>query len=635
MAWFYKQWSALVLGAIIAGAAGLSLTWVYLVPIYQSPDEPVHLDYALCLLEHRALFRASDVSAIRTNRDYDFYLLHPYTQYLLDRCECATVTYNDQAKVPPGYGTEAFFENLDRDKPSRDSITIDRPPSLVTWYPFGYYALLALWLKGVHFFSGSICTIYFGARIFSVALLVVNLLFGYGILRELSLPKATALLLITCIAFFPLTSFVSSYVQPDNLSGVLVTSCLYFGLRARRDPNSTLCTGLLGLSLAVLLVTKPHHFLCVLVPVLGTVIVSRIAGSRKRLNWLRWAVLFAGPMLLLGSIQVWTTWGLNQSPLPAGVYENYLWQVPAALRKALGDFYWGTTHRSFWGIFGWLDAPLVFGNELVTKVLFGLIHIVSLVFVGLTLVRFVQVATRLARIFRSGRRLVALRILVSNPALNSYFLFTAFMVTLFVCTDNIFGAQGRHWFPFLLPIFIASVLYAPKALKRRSARTALVSLSLLGLCTYSLVGSCFAVETLRQRYYPDGFDRPLHEASISVAKTIKHEATEGGATDSALVFALDKPRFVRCLRLRYQLSHAAPDRARFHASWWNSSKKGLRKEQGVVYQIRTPSGERWMSIWVNGIIDGFRLEPDNKSCWFEVKKLVVVTDVTDERSTSD
>src|SRR5262245_18537831 len=97
MAWVCRQWSALVLSVIAAGAAALSLTWVYLVPIYQSPDEPVHLDYALCLLEHGGLFRASDVSAIRTNRDYNFYLLHPYSHYLLDRCECATVTYNDQA----------------------------------------------------------------------------------------------------------------------------------------------------------------------------------------------------------------------------------------------------------------------------------------------------------------------------------------------------------------------------------------------------------------------------------------------------------------------------------------------------------------------------------------------------------
>jgi hypothetical protein len=338
-------------------------------------------------------------------------------------------------------------------------------------------------------------------------------------------------------------------------------------------------------------------------------------------------------MLLLGSIQGWTTWGLNQSPLPAGGYENYLWQIPAALRKALGDFYWGTTHRSFWGIFGWMDAPLVLGNMLATKALLGLVHIVSLVFVGLTLVRFIQVATRLTWIFRSGRRLIALRILFSNPPLNSYFLFTAFMVTLYVCTDNIFGAQGRHWFPFLLPIFIASLVYAPKALKSRSARTALARFSLLGLCGYSLVGSCFALETLRQRYYPDGYDRSLHEASISVTEISNHDTGKSGAIDPGLVFALDKPQFVRCLRLRYRLSHAAPDRARFHASWWNSSENDPRKEQGVVYQIRTPSGERWMSIWVNGVIDGFRLEPDNKSCCFELKELAVLTD--EERSSGE
>src|SRR5207247_591835 len=106
------------------------------------------------------------------------------------------------------------------------------------------------------------------------------------------------------------------------------------------------------------------------------------------------------------------------------------------------------------------------------------IHIISLFFLGLTLTRFAQVSRRLLAIFRRGRRLLALRLLFSNPALNSYFLFTALMVFLFICTDNVFGAQGRHWFPFLLPIFATSLIYAPKALKRRSARTVLAALTL-------------------------------------------------------------------------------------------------------------------------------------------------------------
>src|SRR5262249_58979835 len=46
----------LLLGLVLA-AAGLCLRWVFIVPIYQSPDEPAHLDYALAIYHNGGLFR--------------------------------------------------------------------------------------------------------------------------------------------------------------------------------------------------------------------------------------------------------------------------------------------------------------------------------------------------------------------------------------------------------------------------------------------------------------------------------------------------------------------------------------------------------------------------------------------------
>src|SRR5262249_53566407 len=157
----------------------------------------------------------------------------------------------------------------------------------------------------------------------------------------------------------------------------------------------------------------------------------------KRSVWLKNLVLLAVPIAAVGSIQAWSTWGLNQSPLPAAAYDNYLWQSPVGLRRAGADFFLGLTPRSFLGVFCLLDAPLVFDNMAATRVVSAVIHVVSLLFVGLTLVRFVQVSTRLLRVYRKGRRVYALRLLVANPVYASYFLFTALMIVLFVCTDNV------------------------------------------------------------------------------------------------------------------------------------------------------------------------------------------------------
>ena len=69
-----------VLALIVLGAAGLSLRWVFLVPIFQAPDEYGHLDYGLCLYEH-GLFRAKDIPAAAPVN----YVVHPLTEYLCSR----------------------------------------------------------------------------------------------------------------------------------------------------------------------------------------------------------------------------------------------------------------------------------------------------------------------------------------------------------------------------------------------------------------------------------------------------------------------------------------------------------------------------------------------------------------------
>ncbi len=90
---------------------------------------------------------------------------------------------------------------------------------------------------------------------------------------------------------------------------------------------------------------------------------------------------------------------------------------------------------------------------------------------------------------------------MSDPLLNAYLTFTAFMIVLYVASDNFFAAQGRNWLPFLLPLFLVPLRYAPRAARVRGARR-LVSRGLaVVLAAYCMGGSFFAVQSVRDRYY--------------------------------------------------------------------------------------------------------------------------------------
>ncbi len=127
--------------------------------------------------------------------------------------------------------------------------------------------------------------------------------------------------------------------------------------------------------------------------------------------------------------------------------------------------------------------------------------------IALSLLRLGRVAWKLGRLWRRGRRTAAVRIAASNVPINSYFLFTVLMVVLYVRLGNRFGAQGRNWLPFLLPIFLTAVAYAPRALAPRRVRRAFAAALLAALLLFDGVGGYYALQTVRNRYYSPAASR--------------------------------------------------------------------------------------------------------------------------------
>jgi 4-amino-4-deoxy-L-arabinose transferase-like glycosyltransferase len=643
-AWIKARIYTIGLIVIIAAAVAMSLRWVFLVPIYQSPDELLHLDYALCLYEHGGLFRANDASVPRQimkaprYRDFPFfyYLLHPYTHYLVARTEQGNICFNQSAQMPPGYGTKEFYQALDRDVP-RGPFRIDAPPALAYYYPFGYYGLLSLWIGLIRTVSERITVLFFGARILSTVLLMATLLLSHATLRELGM-RWLALLLTGLIGLFPLATFVGSYVQPDNLSLMLASLCFYLALVARRSPARLAPLAGLGVALGALFLTKQHYWLAIVLPVTAMLAVENLARAAGTKRWLATAVLAGLPSLCAAAFFYWTIWGLDYHPLRTTLDIHHahgfakIVLVAQGLRKAFLDFFATVTHDSFWGVFGWMDTPLIIRGLRTNTLVQFLIQICTWLVLGLTLIRIEQVSSRLWRLGRRDRGLLAVRLALSNPLLNSYFLFTIIMIVLYVRTDNFFGAQGRNWLPMILPIFLTGLVYAPRALTLPGSRRFMSAGLSAGLAAFVVLGTYYGPRSIEKRFYAPGNADPMRTMTIPGEPIMTNQITwkegkgDGTGDDPYLIFKLDQPRYVYCVRLRFVLDNAQ-HLPGILQNWWMRSGRTTFTSDGCtsLFRIRPNPEEQVLTVWINQEIDLFRIDPDMRPCHFELKEMVAMT----------
>jgi 4-amino-4-deoxy-L-arabinose transferase-like glycosyltransferase len=429
-------------------------------------------------------------------------------------------------KAPPGYGTAEFYRKLDANAPAERSGQFAGAQrtgyNFITVYPLGYYSALAMWLKVVSGFSDRISVLFFGARIFSVLLLVVSLILCYSVCRELRIGPRRALVLTAIVGAFPMTTFVSSYVQADNLSLTVVLLCCYLALLFRRKDTDARLLMMLGMALALLFLTKYHFYCVVFLVVLPMLLADKICRRHRNIGWARLLAWVLVPTVMAVLIQVWVTHTSNMPSLghnPSTNHEEILraaasgkWAVVSFLfdgaGQAFSNFYLNvskqtgvSTCATFWGCFGWVDAPLIIMSPAKTEIINDVIALFNVIVFALTLIRLQQVATRLILIARRGRWRTALSITFSNPLLNAYFVFTVLMFGLFMVVRKSFAPQGRNWFPFILPIFVVGAQYASKALSHRLARRGFAAFILACLLLYSVVGSYYAIRSINDRYY--------------------------------------------------------------------------------------------------------------------------------------
>jgi len=491
--------------------------WVFLVPFLQSPDEDSHADYVFCLYSRGGLIQGSGAPI--------FSFQHPYIKYLQSATNANLVGFRPYVKMPSDYGTQAFFARIDKNAP-RGTPHWQTYPFRLAIYPCGYYALTALWLGLVSHLHTSLSFLFFSARIFSVLLLGSGLALSYLTMRELGLSGRQSSLVLATIGFFPLVSFVGSYIQPDNLTFVSVSACFYLALRWRNefiksDHHSELplrgkkTSWLLGLALAILFLSKYHFFCCVGLAIAfmitATSFYTRVCPKEMVTNLGKLLI----PSLVACALQFWISGFASIADVGCGGTdkewlrvlriggEPLISHIKSALCDQVQSVYWldGRTFRSFWGEFGWLDTPLIIISQRADDFLRTIINTLTLIVLSLSLASLVKITLTALRLLKTRHRRSAFYLACSNPLMSSYFFFMLVIFPLNIIFYPTYTGQGRHWFPLILPIVLEAACFAPRIFARKTIRQLVFWFVVTAWLSYSLLGSYYAISCVHKRYY--------------------------------------------------------------------------------------------------------------------------------------
>jgi hypothetical protein len=488
-----------LLGSVVALGTSLAICWALFVPILQDPDESAHIDYAFSILTGQRLMLSTG-QTISTD-------VHPYTRYLEAVTGFRGMRYSSYGRVPEGYGTRAYFARVDAGAPHVTPASSDtRPlPLYAHAYPFGFYALEAgvMALAG-WFHPGSLVSQFFAARLFCVALLVPTLLCSYGIFRYTKLSRTVALLLTASIAFFPLTSSIFAYVQPDDFVAALVTAILLAALHLRDAPRWG-TAAIVGTLLAALALTKYHDAL-----VLSAVIAFMAATRRRVRSTLPYVVgpplvAFAAAAFVMGSVQpahrfLCANVGEALRAAVRGGPQNLMTYLVAGGTDFLAStFVGGWSFLEYWDSIGWLVHRILFGTLAITDVVAAILCFFTVVVVLLMLVRANLVFLRLVTVARKRTIATAIRLASGDVIFNGYMSYLVCLLAANAYSGNRL-AQGRYWLPFIVCALLFCVRYVPHLTGRR-IEGSLAKVVAGSLALYSALAVVPALATVDRSYY--------------------------------------------------------------------------------------------------------------------------------------
>ena len=452
-----------------------AVSWSFITPPFEVPDEPAHIAYVKQIAETGTLptsnsgqysgEEAFDLLALR------FRSIHLYPE---DRAIFTSAQLKKLSKGPPGPRSA-----LERGS-SAAGVAKSEPPL--------YYAL-----EAIPFDLGSAGTLLDRIalmRLLSALMAGLTALFVFLFLRE-ALPRRPAGWTVgaLCVALSPLFGFISGAVNPDAML-FAVSAALFFCIaRAfRRELSSRLAVAT-GCVIAVGLLTKLNFIGLVPGALLALGVLTARSTHRMGLRAVRAPILAAAigcapvvvfavanalsnrPTLGIASTVIDTTGG-SMWREASYIWQLYLPRLPGMANDFPGLF----TTRQIWfdgyvGRFGWLDT-------------FFPAWVYTLALVAAGLVAALCARTLIARRAAVRRRLAELAV-YALLALGLMLLVAADSYRMFPRELASYG-EARYLLP-LLPLLGAVLALAVRAAGRRREATigALIAVVFLAHCLFS------------------------------------------------------------------------------------------------------------------------------------------------------
>jgi len=455
---------------VFAIALGARVIWAVVVPPWQAPDEPDHYIYISHIVEQKEIPHPPFVKAPEYPPEWEVSAGQTFFGQL------STVVNGGVGIIPfvpivYDYRTAQTYETSVEARRSAAG-------ARATPYPPLYYLFEAApyWL----FRDAPILSRLFAVRCGSAVLGALSCVFGYLMGYEIRRQRRWGWAVGLCMALMPMYAFITATVNNDAGADLGATIIIWLTVRMYRQHDASRPLALaLGIASGLALATKPS--IIAIVAVAGLVVVANALSTLRR-SWRSVKVAFMTlGAYTAGMIATYGPWALfrvhyygdvGRSGTGATAAVRYSLISYLGIKRSQGGIYFDwLLLKSFWGDFGWLDAPMP--ERIFTPI--GVLYMVGAL--GL-----------LVQLVLQPQRRRALSLLLGMLAAQAIFLFIGVDYQTLLKTGALVGLQGRYFFPILAPLLFLLLsgwdhLCREHPLALRFAPVFMLWLYLVGLAT--------------------------------------------------------------------------------------------------------------------------------------------------------
>ncbi|MFV0533336.1 MAG: DUF2142 domain-containing protein [Cumulibacter sp.] len=446
-----EKWA---LAAITATFVSLVAFRAALAPMFDAPDEPLHFNSAVRLIDGGGWPEAGEAKAAD-------WILAATAEAGMPKDARSTV--GELRDLHPGYS------GLDQ----------------MTQHPPVYYAYIAAVLTVFDYEDMGVDEAVLVARLAGLIFALPLPLAAWDSVRRLTRSSRAGLVAAASLLAVPQLAHIMGSVSNDSMAVGFSALVVWLGIRIMTGDTSWITTGGIGLALALVLTSKGTALPLVAFVAVVVLFWPRLLSLRQRV-WRTIAAMALGAiggawwlrnLIVFGAIQPNST-----------LYDTLPWADgtgPSTLE--FSEYAWSRISRSFWGNFGWLAHPMPGAvTDTLTVVCCAVI---------------VGYAYR-----RSSARIPAL-VLTATVAV----LFVALMARTwsgYARTHLPAGLQGRYFFVVIIALIALSAI-AWRNLVPAAERTRACYLLLTGFALVAILGVY-----IEWRYIYDGFADVLVRSPI-------------------------------------------------------------------------------------------------------------------------